>query len=271
MRRREFLAASTAATLGLIGTSLSRGAEADGSNRELIEVRTYQFASSQKRQAFEQFLAEVGIAGFNRAGVAPVGVLKLLAKDNPPLKLSADSTDLYVVLPYKSFQTMIDLEDRLADDRAFQQAGKEILNDTQKDPTFARYESTLLYAFPHFPQVEVPTKSADRVLQMRRYESHNRERARKKVEMFDQGGEIAVFKECGMKGVFFGEALAGVHLPSLTYMLAFESMDAQRQGWGAFVQNPGWKKLNGDRQYKDTVMQSTIRNLLLRPAAGSQI
>jgi hypothetical protein len=271
MQRREFLAASTAATIGMIAPSLSRGAEGSESNRELIEVRTYQFASARKQEEYEKFLAEAGIAAFNRAGVEPVGVLKLLAKDNPPLKLTADSTELRLVLPFKTLQAVIDLEDKLADDQPYQQAGKDILGDSQQDPTFTRYESTLLYAFPHFQRVEVPTKSPDRVLQLRRYESHNRERARKKVEMFDTGGEIAVFNECGMNGVFFGEALAGVHLPSLTYMLSFESMDAQKKGWQAFGRAPGWKKLNADKQYKDTVMQSTIMNLLLRPAAGSQI
>jgi hypothetical protein len=271
MQRREFLAASTAATLGLIAPSLSRGAEGGDSNRELIEVRTYQFASAQKLEAYEKFLAEAGIAAFNRAGVEPVGVLKLLAKENPQLRLKADATDLRLVLPFKSFQSYLDLEDKLAEDQAYQQAGKEILSDLQHDPSYARYESTLLYAFPHFPQVEVPTKSPDRVLQLRRYESHNRERARKKVEMFDTGGEIAVFKRCGMNGVFFGEALAGVHLPSLTYMLSFESMDAQKKGWAAFSGDPGWKQLNADKQYKETVMQATIMNLLLGPAAGSQL
>jgi hypothetical protein len=271
MQRREFLAASTAATLGLMAGPLSRGAEGGDSGRELIEVRTYQFASPQKLEAYEKFLADAGIAAFNRVGVEPVGVLKLVAKENPALRLTSDSTELRLVLPFKNFQSYSDLDDKLADDQAYQQAGKDILNDAQHDPTYTRYESTLLYAFLHFPHVEVPTKSPDRVLQLRRYESHNRERARKKVEMFDTGGEIAVFKRCGMNGVFFGEALAGVHLPSLTYMLSFENMEAQRKGWQAFGRDPGWRQLNGDKQYKDTVMQATIMNLLLRPAAGSQI
>ena len=271
MQRREFLAASTAATLGLTVPWLARGAEGGDSNRQLIEVRTYQFASPQKQQAFEQFLAEAGIAALNRAGVEPAGVLKLLAADNPPLHLSADSMELRLVLPFKSFQAVIDLEDKLADDQEYQKAGRQILSDPQHDPSYSRYESTLLYAFPHFPQVQVPTKSPERVLQLRRYESHNRERARKKVEMFDTGGEITVFKRCGMNGVFFGEALSGVHLPSLTYMLSFENMEAQKKGWQAFGKDPGWKQLNADKQYKETVMQATIMNLLLRPVAGSQI
>ena len=270
MKRREFLAAGTTATLGVVASNFTRAAE-ESSGRMLIEVRTYQFASPQKQQAHEQFLGSAGIAALNRAGVTPVGVLKLLAKDNPPLRLTTDSTDLYVILPYNNAQTMIDLDDKLAADQEYQNAGKDILGDMQRDPSYKRYEASLLYAFPYFPQVQVPTKSADRILQLRRYESHNRERARKKVLMFDEGGEIAIFKSCGMNPVFFGEALTGTHLPNLTYMLSFENDAAQKAGWKAFGQSPDWKKLNADPQYKETVMQQTIMNLLLRPTVGSQI
>src|SRR5947209_6781776 len=72
MKRREFLAASTAATLGVVASNFSRAAE-EGSERMLIEVRIYQFASPQKQQAYEQFLGTAGIAALNRAGVTPVG------------------------------------------------------------------------------------------------------------------------------------------------------------------------------------------------------
>lgn len=268
MQRREFLAASAMAAVGLVGSGLARAAESE-SNRTFIELRIYRFASPQKQQAFEQFLAQAAIPAFNRAGVEPAGAFKLLAKDNEALKLTEDPTDLYVVLPYKNIQTMIELEDHLAGDQAFQQAGKDILNSPPKDAAYTRYESSLLYAFPQFPTVQAPNHSPDRLIQLRRYESHNRERALKKVQMFNEGGELAVFKRSGMTGVFFGEALIGDKLPNLTYMLSFENAEAQKKGWAAFGKDPDWKRLSKDEQYKDTV--STITNLILRPCEGSQI
>ena len=270
MKRREFLAASAAATLGAMIASPLIAADADA-KRTLIELRIYHFASPEKQQAFENFMGKAGIPAFNRAGVEPVGVFKFLAKDNPTLKPTTETTDVWLVLPFKSADAMIALEDRLAADADFQTAGKGILDDPQKDPTYSRYESTLLYAFPDFPNVQVPAKSADRIVQLRRYPSHNRERARMKQQMFNAGGEIEIFKRCGMNGVFFGEALVGPKMPSLTYMLAFENEDAEKKGWAAFRNDPAWKKLNADPTYKDTVIQPDILNQFLRPAAGSQI
>ena len=120
-----------------------------------------------KQQAYETFIGQIEIPALNRAGVHPVGAFKLMARDNPTLKLEADSTDLYVVLPHKSAESLITLEDRLAADEAYQKEGAKLLITPQKDPAFQRYESSLLSAFDMFPQVEVPTTSPERLIQLR--------------------------------------------------------------------------------------------------------
>ena len=279
MQRREFLAASTAAAIGLaanhVATAQDRAAQdRDGHGdespaRQLIELRVYHFASAPKRQAYESFLAGAAIPAYNRAGARPVGAWKLLAKDNPELKLTADANDLYVVLPHKTPQSFLELTSRLAADQELQQAGRAVIAAPKSDPAFTRYETSLLHAFPGFPGVKVPTKAPGRLAQLRIYESHGYERARKKIEMFDKAGEIAVFKKVGLNPVFFGRNLAGSKMPSLTYMVAFDDEKAMKAGWDAFRADPDWKKLSGDEAYKDTV--SNITNLVLRPVEGSQI
>jgi len=268
MQRRQFLAASAASALGLVLNQSSNAADAPA-NKALIEVRIYHFASPQKQQAFEKFFGETEIPALNRAGVEPVGIFRLLAKDNPKLNLPGDSTDLYVIMAHKDAQSLMDLENKLADDEAYQKAAAPVLNTPMKDPLYTRYESSLLSAFDMFPQVEVPTKAPTRLIQLRTYESHDRERAQKKLQMFQQGGELTIFKRCGMPGVFFGEALVGSKMPNLTYMLSFENDEANKQGWANFGKDPDWQKLKADEQFKDTV--SNITNLLLRPSEGSQI
>ena len=52
-------------------------------------------------------------------------------------------------------------------------------------------------------------------------------------------------------------------------MLGFEDEAAMKKGWDAFRADPEWDKLKKDPAYKDTVSQ--ITNLVLRPAAGSQV
>jgi len=254
---------------GALAVSKLSQAAKKQSNKQYLELRTYQFASPEKQQAFEKFLQEAALPAFNRAGTRPVGVFKLLANDNPDLKLASDSTDLYVLLPHNSFDSVAQLSIRLAADKVFQQAGDAIIHAPKSDPAFLRYESNLLLAFDGFPQVKVPTQEAGRLLQLRIYESHTNERGRKKVEMFNQGGELAIFARSGMTGVFFGQSLIGSKLPNLTYMLAFPTEQDQKKAWDTFRNDPEWKRLSTADEYKDVV--SHVTNLILRPSAGSQI
>ena len=239
------------------------------SPKQLLELRTYHFASAEKAAAFEQFAAEALIPALNRAGVKPVGLFKMHSADNPELNDSLRETDLVMLLPFRDAAALANLPAQLDADQALQAGGKDILHAGKDDPAYTRVESSLLLAFDGVPQVEVPTTAAGRILQLRVYESHNADRALRKIEMFNTGGELAIFRRVGMPPVFFGQALAGGNLPNLTYMLSFDSKEALDKGWNAFRTDPEWEKLKVDPRYSDTV--SKITNILLRPAKGSQI
>ena len=266
MRRRDFIVAGGIATGTLALPGMARSSK---KSRQFIELRVYHFASPEKQQAFEEFLQNAAIPAFNRAGARPVGVFRLGAKDNPDLKLEGDSTDLYVLLPHASAESFADFSSHLGADRILQNAGEAIIHAPKSDPAFVRYESSLMYAFEMFPQLKVPTQAPNRLLQLRIYESHSNERGRKKIEMFNQGGELGIFARTGMTGVFFGQTLIGSKLPSLTYMLAFPSEEEQKKAWDTFRNDPEWKRLSKADEYKDAV--SNVTNLILRPTAGSQI
>lgn len=267
MRRRDFIVASGIAAGTFAVPAMARSSKKQ--NRQFIELRIYHFASPEKQQAFEQFLQTAAVPAFNRAGARPVGVFKLFSKDNPDLKLEADSTDLYVLLPHSSADSLTDFSTHLGEDKVFQNAGEAIIHAPKSDPAYVRYESSLIWSFPLFPQLKVPTQEQNRIVQLRIYESHNSERARKKIEMFNQGGELTIFARTGMTGVFFGQTLIGSKLPSLTYMLSFPSEDEQKKAWDTFRNDPDWKRLSKADEYKDAV--SNVTNVILRPAAGSQI
>jgi len=87
--------------------------------------------------------------------------------------------------------------------------------------------------------------------------------------MFNEGGELALFRKVGMNPVFFGQRLAGTRMPNLTYMLGFDDEAAQKAAWGRFLAHPEWKKMRSDPKYKDTV--SKITNIVLKPTPYSQI
>ncbi len=95
--------------------------------------------------------------------------------------------------------------------------------------------------------------------------------ASRKVEMFQTGGEIAIFRKSGLLPVFFATTIVGTHMPNLTYMLAFDSLAAREHGWGVFGASPEWKELRARPGLSDIEMVSNISNIILTAAPGSEI
>jgi len=260
MKRRDFVGASCAAGLAVVGRAASGGEAPTPAAKELLELRLYRCDPGAMRKRLDDFLATAAIPAWNRLGIQPVGVFAF-----------ADEkvADLYVLLPHKSPEAFATAAARLWADADYQKAGAAFLETPKADPLYKRIESVLLLAFDAVPKVEVPTKKDTRVLQLRIYESHCDGRGKKKIEMFNTGGEIDLFRRTGMNPVFFGETLVGTRVPNLTYMLAFDDEAAQKAAWAKFIAHPEWKKMSSDPQYKDTV--SNITNILLRPTPYSQI
>lgn len=271
MKRRDFLTTSCAAGLAAAGLANAQAQESDV-KRQLIELRTYTVANADKKAQLIAILDAAAIPAWNRLGIEPVGVLTFHPDDNadnPKLDAAALALQVMVVLPHPTPESVLTANRALLADEAYVQGAAAILNAPMNDPVYLRYESSLSLGFADCPTVTAPTKAAERVLQLRIYESHNAVKAVKKVAMFNEGGEIAIFRKSGMPPVFFGESLIGDKLPNLTYMLAFDDMAAKEAGWKAFIGSPEWEALKGDPQYADTV--SNITNLVLRPTPGSQI
>ena len=267
MKRRDFFAASALAGLGIGG--ISRANASDSSGKEYFVLTQFSFESIDKQKVFDEFLCEAAVPAMRRVGTGPVGVFRRLKADNPKLEMEADSPDLTVLIPHKSLESAVGMVDRMSQDDAFLAAGEKILDCPKSDPAYTRFESSLMLAFDGMPKLEVPSTKDTRVLQLRIYESHSVAKHYKKVEMFNEGGEIKVFRKTGLNPVFFGQALIGSKLPNLTYMLGFDDVEAMKAGWQTFLKDPGWIALKTDEQYKDTV--SNITNWILRPTAASEI
>lgn len=263
MDRRQFLQyAAVGGSLAGVAGNFALGATGSVQMlaKELYELREYRLASLSKRDIWERFYAEVAIPAFNRLGLGPIGTFKL-ADDSSP--------NLWILIPHPTLESVITLADRLLADRGFVEKGAAVLQTPPDDPPYLRMESTLLLAFDHMPKLALPAKGPGRILQLRIYESATRAKNKKKIEMFNEGGEIRIFLKTGLTPVFFGEAIVGPRMPNLTYMLGFESREEMDAAWKRFLDDPEWLKLKADPQYKDTV--SNIINLLLRPGEGSQI
>jgi len=254
MRRREFLASGVAGIAGAGSLAVAK----EKTEREYFELRRYHTLARPKHNLVGDFLKEVGIAAMNQIGIKPVGVFNVKYGENKPW--------LYVLAVHKSLESVANASARLLEDDEFRKS--DFVNAAMAEPMYVRYESSLMVAFKDMPKLEVPEKKS-RIFELRTYESHSTKAAKKKIEMFNEGGEIAIFKKTGLQPVFFGETIIGPKLPNLTYMLAFENMEDRDKSWAVFGSDPDWQKLRADPAYKDTV--SNVTDIILQPTPYSQI
>ena len=198
-------------------------------------------------------------------GIAPVGAFNL--------SIGPETPALYLLLPSANLETLANAGLRLRSDQEFLAAADAFWNAPAASPSFVRIESTLLIAFEGWPEVTVPPATAThgkRVFQLRTYESASDRDHVRKVAMF-HAGEFEIFRKVGFWNVFFGDALIGPRLPHLTYMLSFADLNQMNDLWAAFRDDADWKKLNTMAEYTFEPIVSNITNLVLTPAAYSQI
>ncbi|UCD49983.1 MAG: NIPSNAP family protein [Phycisphaerales bacterium] len=259
MNRRSFMAAGLAGLTATEALTASDNTTAS-SSRQFFELRQYYLGTGANKGRVGKFLQEAGIPAMNRIGINPVGVFEAMYGPNQPT--------LYVLMVHPSLESVLNASARLLEDDELRTKGAGFIDASLSDPGYVRYESSLLAAFSHMPQI-VPPAFERRIFELRIYESHSLKAAKKKIEMFNQGGEIAIFKKTGLNPVFFGETLIGRRQPNLTYMLAFEDLADRDQRWQVFREHPDWQKLRRDPAYRDTV--SNITDIILRPTSYSQV
>ncbi len=259
MNRRQFLTISSTASLAaMTGTTPA----ADGSSeREYYDLKQYSIETADQKKKMDAFLKEAAIPALNRLGMKPVGVFY------PAEGLSP----IYLLLRHPSPESVCTLNARLAEDSEFLSAGAEFIDAPASAPAFKRMENSLMIAFRGMPQMETPAQGPARVFQLRTYESPSVKTNLKKIEMFNDAGEIKLFREVGLTPVFFGQTIVGTKMPNLTYMLGFKNMDEQKAAWKRFGAHPDWKRLSAMPEYADKNILCGITNLSLVPAEYSQV
>jgi hypothetical protein len=254
-----------ASALALAGDAQTSATAAGGKGRQYYALRKYFLRQGPQAALAEKYVATALIPALNRMGIAPVGAFNL--------SIGPETPTLYLLLPCASLDTLVNAELRLRADQEFLVAADAFWNAPAASPAFERVESTLLIAFEGWPQLTVPPATATkgkRVFQLRTYESASDRDHVRKVQMF-HAGEFEIFRKVGFWNVFFGDALIGPRLPHLTYMLSLPDLNQMNDLWGAFHDDPDWKKLNTVADYNFEPIVSSITNLVLTPAAYSQI
>lgn len=268
MERREFLTSAGLPAL-LAAGALPHGT-GQGSGRaeqpEFYLWRHYVLRAGTQPRRLADYLQNAAIPALNRIGHRPIGVFEVVA--------GVPSPTVFVLTPLPTLDSLATLESRLDRDEEFGRAAAPYVDAEATDPVYVRQEVSLLSAFPRMPRLEAPAATATkgpRLFELRTYESHNERAHRAKVRMFDEMGEIEIFRRAGLTPVFFSRTVAGPRMPSLVYMLVHDNLAGREKSWDAFRTAPEWKKLSATPGYTDPQIVSNITTVLLRPAPYSQI
>lgn len=228
------------------------------------EIKIYSVPKPGQAESVDKYLADALIPALHRTGIKNVGAFKPIEADTANF-----GKFVFVFIPYGTGEKYIGLDALLEKDAVYQGAAKSFIAAPYDNPPFARYESIFLKAFKGMPQMKVPsfsTSPAERIYELRSYESPTEEKAAKKRDMFNDG-EIALFEKLGFNTVFCGQVLAGSHMPNLMYLTTFQDMKIHDEKWAGFGKHPDWIKMRDLEIYKNTVSKNT--KYLLHPTSYS--
>lgn len=257
MHRRLFLGG------GLASMFATANAAAKG---YIIELRHYSMrnTSDAQLQRTSEFIEKYALPAGKRAGEGTSAVFaNLIGPDGPYLLL---------VNSYPSLAAMEEIQSKDGSDKEFMKALQAFYE--RPGASYERVKVSLLRAIDSLPTIDPPPIEEGkplRVFELRTYESKNPATLRRKVNMFEQGGELAIFRRVGIRPVFFGTAITGDNLPQLTYMVCYDDLAAREKAWKAFAADPEWQKLRATPGLSDAEIVSNISNTILRPLPFSPV
>ncbi|VAX42152.1 hypothetical protein MNBD_PLANCTO02-2246, partial [hydrothermal vent metagenome] len=231
--------------------------------QEFYELRIYRIQNTKKQKLVSNYIEKGLVPALNRMGITRVGVFTLYEETK--------DFSIFMLIPYSTIEQFTSLNDKLEIDRKYQKDAKEYHSQPLKDPAYTRIQSTFMKAFSGMPVIEMPTQTKEkkpRLFELRTYESHTTDAARRKVDMFNSG-EIDIMRDVKMGPLFYGETLIGDDVPNLTYMLSADNMAANKKAWKSFLAHPEWDRMKKIDKYKETV--SKITKWFLVPTEYSQI
>lgn len=234
--------------------------------KDIYQIKVYDLKTNEQVTAIDQFLQKTYLPALHRLGVMHIGVFKNLGID------TASEKTIYVWIPLRSLEQLSEIEDQLTNDVVYNKDGALYLLAPFNTPPYTRIETILLRAFsqmPHYKKPSFTNAVNERIYELRSYEAASEKLYMKKVQMFNEGGEIALFNRLGFNAAFYAEVLSGSKMPNLMYMTCFENIQSRNEHWKTFGADPEWKKLSALPEYQNTVSKADV--ILLHPTAYSEL
>jgi hypothetical protein len=241
--------------------SLNAGAKTPA--RDYYQLKIYHYKNQGQETRLQQYLQQAYVPAIHRAGIKHVGIFK-------PVTQQDTDRRIYVFTPFSSLDKLAGIEQQLQTDAKYLTDGRDYIDADYKNAPYTRIETIILQAFPGMPSTAVPNLTAakaDRVYELRSYESPTEKYNVNKVRMFNTGDEIGLFKRLNFNAVFYSEVISGSHMPNLMYMTTFNSKADRDKHWDAFGSDTQWKTLIAKDEYKNNVSHADI--IFLHPTEYS--
>lgn len=240
-------------------------ASAFAQKKDIYELRTYHIESAEQEAMLDNYLENALIPAAHRHGVSKVGVFKPIAGQ------PNEGKEVYLFLPFQSMDEFMGFEGKLGKDKNYLQDGDAYIHAAHDKPPYKRMESSILQGMaehPKFAESKLTNPKKERVYELRNYESATEQLYRQKVKMFNSG-EMDIFEKLNCSPVFYGETIAGAHMPNLWYLTTHENMDIRNEHWKQFSADPDWVGMRDLPEYANTVSHADV--LLLYPAEYSDL
>lgn len=232
--------------------------------KEFYQITVYHFADSRQEAVLDTYLGKALLPALHRYGSRSVGVFKPLANDTAKDKI------IYIIAAFKDWAQLKNFPAQVKKDKSYLSAAKDYLEASYNNAPYLRMEQILLEAFRMAPLMNLPrlkSPLSEHIYELRSYESPTEKYYANKVTMFNEGGEVALFKRLNFNAVFYADVLAGSRMPNLMYLTCFENLPDREQHWKEFVDSPEWKHLISMDEYKNNVNKADI--ILMKAAPYS--
>ncbi len=234
---------------------------------DIYELIVYKSKTADQIEMTDKYLKDAFIPAMHRLGIKQIGVFKPVANDTAEIK------KVIVLIQYISLDVWQRTKSNIMNDQVYTAAAKSFLDPDTAHLPFSRMESSIMEAFPDAPKL-IPTtlkSNPDAIYELRSYESPTEELHRIKVNMFNAGGEVELFKRLDFQAVFYSDVLSGSRMPNLIYMVAFANAAAREEHWKAFGSSPEWKKISTDPGYRNNVSVNHIDSWILKRTTYSDL
>ena len=216
-------------------------------------LKFYNCANAQQVDHIENYVGNTLKPFLKKHGVPVIGVYMPLANDTAVVK------KLLIWVPLADLNMLGKIEQAFGAIDPFGNEPLIHLDSFQNNAPYTRIETTLASAFRLHPKYSAKKsfeRSDDNIYEYRSYESSTEDLHLRKVEMFNEGGEIEIFRNLDFNAIFYSRAIVGPRMPNLIYMTSFKNMDERNKHWNAFRDDPKWKQISPMPKYAGTVSRN---------------